>query len=262
MNKKILLALSVVIFVVAAGAGAYFYFREQLPVAEKAGETAGEKTQLQLDNPAIQITVAEQLQECLPKSDMASKERCDSLIKQIVDFDSCVAAGFPADGSYPSRCAVPDGRSFAQKGGEEPRREQKYAIFKTDNFEIKYPDWPNIDQGEAPDSKIKIAVADGGCNLIIKEDALPENVTLKDHVEKVIGDLGGAVKISQKIFQTNTAYLDGEITVGSAALRNVSYSYLAKNNIFYGIAFVAEKNSFDKACQPFIKEVTESALVK
>ena len=58
--------------------------------------------------------LAEELRECLPKSDMASHEKCNELLKQITDYDSCVNAGFSIMKSNPPQCATPDGRTFVE----------------------------------------------------------------------------------------------------------------------------------------------------
>src|SRR3989344_2497874 len=58
--------------------------------------------------------IAAQLRECMPQSDMGSKEKCDRLIKEINNFDACVAAGFSILKSNPPQCALPDGRTFTQ----------------------------------------------------------------------------------------------------------------------------------------------------
>jgi hypothetical protein len=63
---------------------------------------------------AITQSLAEQLAECLPKSDMTSHEKCNELLKQITNFDNCVIAGFSIMKSNPSQCATPDGRIFIQ----------------------------------------------------------------------------------------------------------------------------------------------------
>lgn len=60
-------------------------------------------------------SIADQLKECLPKSDWASHEKCTELLKQIVDYDSCVNAGFSILKSNPPQCATPDGRIFVEK---------------------------------------------------------------------------------------------------------------------------------------------------
>jgi hypothetical protein len=61
-----------------------------------------------------QKTFVDELKECLPKSDTASHEKCNELLKQITDFDSCVMAGFSIMKSNPPQCAAPDGRIFIQ----------------------------------------------------------------------------------------------------------------------------------------------------
>jgi tryptophan-rich sensory protein len=63
--------------------------------------------------------IKEELAECLPKSDWASKEKCDALLAQITDFNSCVSAGFSIMKSNPLQCATPDGRSFMEKTNME-----------------------------------------------------------------------------------------------------------------------------------------------
>lgn len=56
--------------------------------------------------------IAEELQECLPKSDMASYEKCNELLAEIRNFADCVSAGFSLMKSNPPQCATPDGRIF------------------------------------------------------------------------------------------------------------------------------------------------------
>lgn len=59
-------------------------------------------------------TMAEKLAECLPKSDRGSKETCERLLAEIESFEECVAAGFPAEESFPRRCRTADDRVFAE----------------------------------------------------------------------------------------------------------------------------------------------------
>ncbi|MFA6106669.1 MAG: hypothetical protein WC745_03280 [Patescibacteria group bacterium] len=61
-----------------------------------------------------QKTLAEELRDCLPKSDTASHEKCNELLKQITDYDSCINAGFAIMKSNPPQCATPDGRTFIE----------------------------------------------------------------------------------------------------------------------------------------------------
>jgi len=60
-------------------------------------------------------TLAEELKECLPKSDVASHERCNELLATIRNFDDCVNAGFSIMKSNPPQCATPDGRNFTNE---------------------------------------------------------------------------------------------------------------------------------------------------
>jgi tryptophan-rich sensory protein len=62
-----------------------------------------------------EIDLAKELADCLPKSDLASKEKCDSLLAEITDFTSCAKAGFPIMESYPEQCRTADGRNFVRQ---------------------------------------------------------------------------------------------------------------------------------------------------
>lgn len=59
-------------------------------------------------------SLAEELKECLPKSDTASHEKCNALLGRITDYNSCIGAGFSIMKSNPPQCATPDGRTFVQ----------------------------------------------------------------------------------------------------------------------------------------------------
>lgn len=60
------------------------------------------------------VDLALELQECLPKSDIGSRDRCQELLNLITDYDQCVAAGFSIMKSNPPQCATPDGRNFTE----------------------------------------------------------------------------------------------------------------------------------------------------
>lgn len=60
-------------------------------------------------------SLKEKLSECLPKSDMKSKETCDELLVSIQTFDDCKDAGFPILESFPEQCKTVDGRTFINK---------------------------------------------------------------------------------------------------------------------------------------------------
>lgn len=67
---------------------------------------------------APQVSIADQLRECLSKSDLESKETCDRLLKTIDQFYQCVQAGFPIMKSNPPQCQTPDGRIFVEDGSK------------------------------------------------------------------------------------------------------------------------------------------------
>ena len=138
---------------------------------------------------------------------------------------------------------------------------QPYLTFKTTDFEVNYPNWPNIDRGQtAKTDNIQVAVANAGCNFIIKVSAVAPNTTLEASAEKVINAAGNSLKINKKEIKGNKGYLDGDVTMGGVTLKNVSLEFKTGNNI-YGMAFVAEKNSFSRACEPLVNEVDKSVKV-
>jgi hypothetical protein len=57
-------------------------------------------------------TLKQQLGQCLPLSDMASKQKCDSLIATITNYDQCLEAGFTIESTTPPTCRLPDGRTM------------------------------------------------------------------------------------------------------------------------------------------------------
>lgn len=78
-------------------------------------------------------SVAAQLRDCLPKSDMASHEKCQQLLDSISNFDECVTAGFPIMKSNPSQCQVLDGKIFTQ----ETNSTWEQALLAVDNCEVE-----------------------------------------------------------------------------------------------------------------------------
>lgn len=142
---------------------------------------------------------------------------------------------------------------------------QKYEIYKTDDFEIKYPYWPNIDKKNLLEPEnVKLAVVNAGCNFIVNVVSVPANTNFKDYTEKLAQEEIAKTKgkiITQNI-KDDTAHFVGEITMGNVTLRSVSYGYLTSKRQSYDIAFIAEKNQFETACQPFIDEVVESVKAR
>jgi len=63
-----------------------------------------------------EMTIAEELKDCLPKRGIESHNKCNDLLATIKNFDDCVTAGFSIMKSNPSQCATPDDRTFIQGG--------------------------------------------------------------------------------------------------------------------------------------------------
>lgn len=59
-----------------------------------------------------QTTTKDRLSTCLLASDWASHDYCVELLKGIVNYDDCVAAGLAVDENDANLCLAPDGRSF------------------------------------------------------------------------------------------------------------------------------------------------------
>ncbi len=59
-------------------------------------------------------SLSAQIKKCIVMSDMVSKEKCDELLKQITDYDTCVKAGFSIMKSNPPQCATPAGQIFVE----------------------------------------------------------------------------------------------------------------------------------------------------
>jgi hypothetical protein len=111
MVKKRLSKKTSLIILAAALLLPLFVFAAMIGLRSIAG-SAGQPDNL----PAA--TVAEQLADCLPKSDQGSKERCSRLLaslESVDSYDACAAAGFPIMESYPEQCALPDGRTFTRE---------------------------------------------------------------------------------------------------------------------------------------------------
>lgn len=62
-----------------------------------------------------EIPIADQVKECMPRSDLASKQKCERLLGGITKYDECVNAGFPIMKSNPPKCQTPDGRLFVEE---------------------------------------------------------------------------------------------------------------------------------------------------
>lgn len=80
-----------------------------------------------------QLSIAEELEDCLPKSNIASHEKCNELLATIRNFDDCVSAGFAIMKSNPPQCATADGRTFT----DETNSTWDVALSALNNCEVK-----------------------------------------------------------------------------------------------------------------------------
>lgn len=120
----------------------------------------------------IQKTPADELKECLPKSDTASHEKCQELLTTIRNFADCAKAGFSIMKSNPPQCATPDGRNFI----DETNSTWEMALLAINNCEVE-----SVFQnhGELVTLKLK-----NGNKLIAYEPNI-------DDVMKVVDELNG-----------------------------------------------------------------------
>lgn len=157
----------------------------------------------------------------------------------------------------------PQDAAYTPRPGEF-QNGQRYATFATDDFSVNYPDWPRFDTSAAPDADAyKLAVANAGCSFIIKVASVPEDVSFKDYIQSVVRETSSQYPItmlSQDIGDAS-AHFEGEVTMGDAVVKNVTYSYLTGTRQSVGIGFVSARDQFDEACQPIVGEVVESVVV-
>ena len=141
---------------------------------------------------------------------------------------------------------------------------QNYKIFTSDDFEMKYPVWPNIDLTKITNSEnIKIAVTNQECTFILKISPLPQGIDFKTQVQKTFDNSASSqVGTLANEIGENKAYFEGEINLGNIIKKNISYVYLTKKNNTAGFALSANRDFFGQSCQPIIDEIVVSVKLK
>lgn len=124
-----------------------------------------------------QNNLVEELRDCLPKSDLASHEKCNELLKQIIDFDSCAAAGFSILKSNPQQCVSPDGRNFTQ----ETSSTWDQALLAINNCEIE--------KAFQMHSKTVTLLLKNSNKLIVKEPQIDDIITVVEAAEPKCGKI-------------------------------------------------------------------------
>lgn len=160
-------------------------------------------------------------------------------------------------------------RSFLETKRESKPGEfsngQKYSLYSTDDFEVKYPSWPNVDSKNllSPQTT-KLAVTNEGCNFVINVTPVPQNTTFKEYAQKRLEEqkASGSVKVTLMDIKDKTSHFEGEIIMGGSTLTSTTYSYLSSKGQSYEIGFISEKSKFNSSCKPLIKEVVASVKVK
>src|SRR3972149_2477992 len=113
---------------------------------------------------------------------------------------------------------------------------EKYEVYKTNDFEVKYPYWPNIDPKNILEpNKTKLAVSNAGCNIVITLVSVPTNTSYKTYTEKLANDEIAKTKskIITKDIKDNTAHFEGEVQMGNITLHSISYSYMTSKRNSY-----------------------------
>lgn len=173
-----------------------------------------------------------------------------------------VRHGNPANQPPQSGCG--NGGIKEEARGERPgefSNGQIYLTFKTDNFEMKYPNWPRIDMSKAAGTNnIEVAVSNAGCNFIVKNTVVAPDATLKAYIEEAIRSSGTNIKMNKQEIIGDRATFDADIMSGEITIKQVSSSFKIGNSI-YSAAFIAEAKNFSESCGPIVNDAIESVKI-
>ena len=124
-----------------------------------------------------QLSIAEQLQDCLPKSDMGSYEKCNELLETIRNFDDCVRAGFSIMKSNPPQCITVDDRTFI----DETNSTWEAALAILNNCEVK-----SVFQTH---SKLVTLKLKNGNKVIVYEPQIDDVMHVADNLQGKCGNI-------------------------------------------------------------------------
>jgi len=125
----------------------------------------------------LENDIAAQLRDCLPKSDMASREKCQQLLNNINNFEECVMAGFPIMKSNPPQCQTIDGRIFVQ----ETNSTWEQAVLALNNCEVE--------KAFQTHNKIITLTLKNGNKLIAREPQIDEIIKVIEETEAKCGNV-------------------------------------------------------------------------
>jgi len=141
---------------------------------------------------------------------------------------------------------------------------QKYEVFKTGEFEVKFPYWPKIkEEYLVKFENLRFASVNDGCSFMISTSSIPADLSFKEGVERLIEEQLKNTEsvINVKEITDNSSHLEIDITENGNTLTNVSYDFLTNSGEIYGLGFASEKSNFEKSCRPFIQEVIDSIKI-
>lgn len=143
---------------------------------------------------------------------------------------------------------------------------ERCEVYRTDDFKIKYPHWPNIDASRVLEpERTKIAVSNDGCNVVITADRLSDGETLEAYVEQKIAERQASsiapIEILDRELRDTSARVDAFVTMGDTVLRSISYEYLSGAGNVYGVGFVAERDAYKDVCRPYVEEMLDSMTI-
>lgn len=148
---------------------------------------------------------------------------------------------------------------------EEFSNGQPSLHFSDTDFEMDYPNWPNIDTSALPNpEKTKVAVSNEGCTFLLNVAPLPERAAFKDYVEQQLQDQtkNSVIRITAKDIGEKTAHVRAEIHTGNILILSETYEFLTSKSRYFGVGLVASPEVFNRVCAPLMREMVGSVVVK
>lgn len=155
---------------------------------------------------------------------------------------------------------VQDGRTGEFKNGEA------YTTYATNEFEVKYPaDWLQVEKSQVVGGVLpEVAVTNVKCSFVVKKTPLPQGTSFKEYVQNLV-DVEMKkmpVRVLKQEVGDTAAYFESEISTGSTTVTSISRSFLTSKENSIGVAFLAQKEDFERSCRPILTEVFDSVIVK
>ncbi len=142
---------------------------------------------------------------------------------------------------------------------------QEYSILKSEDFEIKYPKWKDIEkQILLEPEKIILAVTSKECVFSIDQETFEEEMSLNEYFEKYsterIKELGSRIK--NRGIDQGSLYFEEILPGGMFNYRNFSRIYQINSKKLYKISLIGEEVGFMNSCFPVLEEIFSSVKIK